>query len=77
MQDAAKEKKKFSSSTDEQINVLKKRMEKLKKKSKAEKIGKLNVQRIKLHKLVASFVSRGWPEDYETLKSNITTIFEE
>ena len=77
MQDAAKEKKKFSSSTDEQINVLKKRMEKLKKKSKAEKIGKLNVQRIKLHKLVASFVSQGWPEDYEALKSNITTIFEE
>jgi hypothetical protein len=77
MQDAANEKKKFSSSTDEQMNVLKKRMEKLKKKSKAEKIGKLNVQRIKLHKLVTSFVSNGWPEDYETLKSNITTIIEE
>ena len=76
MKDAEKEKKKFSSSTDEQINVLKKRMVKLKKKSKAEKIGKLNVQRIKLHKLVASFVANGWPEDYETLKSNITTIFE-
>ena len=77
MKDAAKEKKKFSSSTDEQMNVLKKKMEKLKKKSKAEKIERLNVQRIKLHKLVTSFVSQGWPEDYETLKSNITTIFEE
>ena len=77
MENTAKKKKKFSSSTDEQINVLKKRMEKLKKKSKAEKIGKLNVQRIKLHKLVTSFVSSGWPEDYETLKSNITSIIEE
>ena len=77
MQDVAKEKKKFSSSTDEQINVLKKRMKKLKKKGKAEKKKRLNDQRIKLHKLVASFVSNGWPEDYETLKSNITTIFEE
>ena len=77
MQDAAKEKKKFSSSTDEQMNVLKKRMEKLKKKSKAEKIERLNVQRIKLHKLVTSFVSQGWPEDYESLKLNITSIIEE
>jgi uncharacterized membrane protein (DUF106 family) len=77
MKNAANEKKKFSSSTDEQMNVLKKRMEKLKKKSKAEKIERLNVQRIKLHKLVTSFVSQGWPEDYESLKLNITSIIEE
>ena len=77
MQDAAKDKKKLKPSFNEQIDELKKKMEKLKKKSKAEKIERLNVQRIKLHKLVTSFVSQGWPEDYETLKSNITSIFEE
>jgi hypothetical protein len=77
MQDAAKEKKKFSSSTDEQMNMLKKRMEKLKKKAKAEKAKRIGGERIKLHQLVASCVSNGWPEDYEALKSNITTIFEE
>jgi uncharacterized membrane protein (DUF106 family) len=77
MQDAAKEKKKLKPSFNEQMDVLKKRMEKLKKKSKAEKIERLNVQRIKLHKLVTSFVSQGWPEDYESLKLNITSIIEE
>jgi 3-methyladenine DNA glycosylase AlkD len=77
MKDAAKEKKKFSPSINAQMNMLKDKMEKLKKKGKAEKKKRLNDQRIKLHKLVASFVSNGWPEDYETLKSNVTTIFEE
>ena len=77
MQDAAKEKKKFSPSFDEQMDVLKKKMKSLKMEIKADKAKRLNVQRIKLHKLVASFVANGWPEDYETLKSNITSIFEE
>ena len=77
MQDAAKEKKKFSPSFNEQMDVLKKKMKSLKMEIKADKAKRLNDQRIKLHKSVASFVSNGWPEDYETLKSNITTIFEE
>jgi hypothetical protein len=77
MQDAAKEKKKFSPSFDEQMDALKKKMKSLKMEAKADKAKRINVQRIKLHKLVTSFVSKGWPEDYETLKSNITTIFEE
>ena len=77
MQDAAKEKKKLKPSFNEQIDELKKKMEKLKKKSKAEKAKRINDERIKLHKLVTSFVSNGWPEDYETLKSNITSIIEE
>jgi hypothetical protein len=77
MQDAAKEKKKFSPSFDKQMDVLKKKMKSLKMEAKADKAKRINVQRIKLHKLVTSFVSNGWPEDYETLKSNITTIIEE
>ena len=77
MQDAAKEKKKFSPSFNEQMDVLKKKMKSLKMEAKADKAKRLNDQRIKLHKLVASFVSNGWPEDYETLKSNITSIIEE
>ena len=77
MQDAAKEKKKFSRSFDEQMNVLKKKMKSLKMEAKADKAKRINVQRIKLHKLVTSFASNGWPEDYETLKSNITSIIEE
>ena len=77
MQDAAKDKKKLKPSFNEQIDELKKKMEKLKKKSKAEKAKRINDERIKLHKLVTSFVSQGWPEDYEALKSNITSIIEE
>ena len=77
MQDAAKEKKKFSPSFNEQMDVLKKKMKSLKMEAKADKAKRLNDQRIKLHKSVTSFVSNGWPEDYETLKSNITTIIEE
>jgi len=77
MQDAAKEKKKLSPSFDAQMDVLKKKMKSLKMEIKADKAKRLNDQRIKLHKLVTSFVSKGWPEDYETLKSNIATIFEE
>jgi hypothetical protein len=77
MQDAAKEKKKLKPSFDEQMDVLKKKMKSLKMEAKADKAKRINVQRIKLHKLITSFVSNGWPEDYETLKSNITSIFEE
>ena len=77
MQDAAKEKKKFSPSFDEQMDALKKKMKSLKMEAKADKAKRLNDQRIKLHKSVTSFVSNGWPEDYETLKSNITSIIEE
>jgi len=77
MQDAAKEKKKFSPSFNEQMDVLKKKMKSLKMEAKADKAKRLNDQRIKLHKSVTSFVSDGWPEDYETLKSNITSIIEE
>jgi excinuclease UvrABC nuclease subunit len=77
MQDAAKDKKKLKPSFNEQIDELKKKMEKLKKKSKAEKAKRINDERIKLHKLVTSFVSQGWPEDYEALKLNITSIIEE
>ena len=77
MQDAAKEKKKFSPSFDEQMDALKKKMKSLKMEAKADKAKRLNDQRIKLHKSVTAFVSNGWPEDYETLKSNITSIIEE
>ena len=77
MQDAAKEKKKFSPSFNEQMDVLKKKMKSLKMEAKADKAKRLNDQRIKLHKSVTSFVSNGWPEDYETLKSNITSIIQE
>ena len=77
MQDAAKEKKKLKPSFNEQMDVLKKKMKSIKMEAKADKAKRINVQRIKLHKLITSFVSNGWPEDYETLKSNITTIIEE
>jgi hypothetical protein len=77
MKDAAKEKKKFSPSFNEQMDALKKKMKSLKMEAKADKAKRLNDQRIKLHKSVTSFVSNGWPEDYETLKSNITSIIEE
>jgi hypothetical protein len=77
MQDAAKEKKKFSPNFNEQMDVLKKKMKSLKMEAKADKAKRLNDQRIKLHKSVTSFISNGWPEDYETLKSNITSIIEE
>ena len=77
MKNATKEKKKLKPSFNEQMDVLKKKMKSLKMEAKADKAKRINVQRIKLHKLITSFVSNGWPEDYETLKSNITTIFEE
>ncbi len=77
MQDAAKEKKKLKPSFDEQMDALKKRMKSIKMEAKADKAKRINVQRIKLHKLVTSFVSNGWPEDYETLKLNIISIIEE
>ena len=77
MKNATKEKKKLKPSFNEQMDVLKKKMKSVKMEAKADKAKRINVQRIKLHKLVTSFVSKGWPEDYETLKSNITTIFEE
>jgi|GEM_PF-1567923 hypothetical protein len=77
MKNATKEKKKLKPSFNEQMDVLKKKMKSVKMEAKADKAKRINVQRIKLHKLITSFVSNGWPEDYETLKSNITTIFEE
>ena len=77
MKNLPKDTKKSSPALSEKINALKKKMELLKKKAKDDEIKRLNGQRMKLHKLVASFVANGWPEDYETLKSNITTIIEE
>ena len=77
MQDAAKEKKKLKPSYNEQMDVLKKKMKSIKMEAKADKAKRINVRRIKLHKLITSFVSNGWPEDYEALKSNITSIIEE
>jgi hypothetical protein len=77
MKNATKEKKKLKPSFNEQMDVLKKKMKSVKMEAKADKAKRINVQRIKLHKLITSFVSNGWPEDYETLKSNITSIFEE
>ena len=77
MKNATKEKKKLKPSFNEQMDVLKKKMKSVKMEAKADKAKRINVQRIKLHKLITSFVSNGWPEDYETLKSNITTIIEE
>ena len=77
MQDAAKEKKKLKPSFNEQIDELKKKMKSIKMEAKADKAKRINVQRIKLHKLVASFVSNGWPEDYGELKLNIKSIIEE
>ena len=77
MKNAANEKKKLKPSFNEQMDALKKKMKSIKMEAKADKAKRINVQRIKLHKLITSFVSNGWPENYETLKSNITTIFEE
>jgi hypothetical protein len=77
MKDIAKEKKKLNPSLDEKINVLKGKMDLLKRKAKADEVKRLNGKRIKLHDLVTSFVSKGWPEDYESLKLNITSIMEE
>ena len=77
MKDIAKEKKKLNSSLDEKINVLKGKMDLLKRKAKADEVKRLNGKKIKLHDLVTSFVSKGWPEDYESLKLNITSIIEE
>ena len=77
MKDIAKEKKKLNPSLDEKINVLKEKMDLLKRKAKADEVKRLNGKRIKLHDLVTSFVSKGWPEDYESLKLNITSIIEE
>ena len=47
------------------------------RRRKADEVKRLNGKRIKLHDLVTSFVSKGWPEDYESLKLNITSIIEE
>ncbi len=77
MKNSLKETKKSSPALSEKIDALKKKMELLKKKAKNDEAKRLNGQRIKLHKLVASFVADGWPEDYETLKSNIMSIIGE
>ena len=77
MKDIAKEKKKLNPSLDEKINLLRGKMELLKRKAKADEVKRLNGKRIKLHDLITSFVSKGWPEDYESLKLNITSIIEE
>lgn len=77
MKNSLKETKKSSPALSEKIDVLKKKMELLKKKAKDDEAKRLNGQRIKLHKLIVSFVAEGWPKDYETLKSNITSIIGE
>lgn len=77
MKDDVKEKDKLHSGYSEKINALEKKIESLKRKAKADEEKRLNSQRIKLHALVTSFVSTGWPEDYETLKSNIQSLIEE
>jgi hypothetical protein len=77
MKEVAKQKKKLNPVADEKINKLQKRIKSIKMEAKAELQKKLNDQRIKLHKLVSSFAKQGWPEDYETLKSNIQSIIEE
>ncbi|MGV8057600.1 MAG: hypothetical protein AB2L12_06215 [Smithellaceae bacterium] len=77
MKNAAKEKKNLNPGIDEKINVLEKKIESIKRKAKTDEEKRLNSQRIKLHALVTSFVSTGWPEDYETLKSNIQSLIEE
>ena len=77
MKNSLKETKKSSPALSEKIDALKKKMELLKKKAKDDEAKRLNGQRIKLHKLLASFVVGGWPEDYEMLKSNITSIIGE
>ncbi len=76
MNDGAKGKKTLNPDLNEQINALKDKMKLLKKKAKADEAKRLHVQRIKLHTLVTAFVSGGWPEDYETLKSEIKFIIE-
>lgn len=77
MKDAAKDKKNLIPGVSEKINELEKKIESLKIKAKAAEEKRRNGQRIKLHKLITSFASAGWPEDYETLKSNIQSIIEE
>ena len=77
MKNIAMGKKQFNPDVDEKINALEKKIESLKMKSKANEERRLNGQRIKLHNLATSFVSQGWPEDYETLKLNIKSIIEE
>jgi len=69
--------KKLNPGFSEKINALEKKIESLKIKAKADEERRINSQRIKLHNLVTSFVSQGWPEDYETLKLNIKSIIEE
>ena len=76
MKDAAKEKNTLNSGVEEKINALKDKMKLLKRKAKADEEKRINCQRIKLHALLTSFISQGWPEDYETLKSNIQSLIE-
>lgn len=77
MTDAVKEKKNLNPGYSEKIDEHKKKIKLLKRKAKADEQKSLNSQRIKLHTLVSSFAAQGWPEDYETLKSNIKSIIEE
>jgi len=77
MKGLATKEKKLNPGFSEKINALEKKIESLKMKSKANEERRLNGQRIKLHDLVTSFVSKGWPEDYESLKLNIASIIEE
>jgi len=77
MKEVVNNKKKLNPVYSEKIDAHQKEIKKLKLKAKAEKQKRLNDTRIELHDLVCSFVSQGWPEDYETLKSNIKSIIEE
>ena len=77
MKNAVKKKNTLNPVAEEQISVLEKKIESIKMKAKAAEEKRLNDQRIKLHKLVTSFAVQGWPENYETLKSNIKSIIEE
>ncbi|OPY84928.1 MAG: hypothetical protein A4E71_02424 [Smithella sp. PtaU1.Bin162] len=77
MKNAAKEKNKLNPGYSEKIYALEKKIESLKMKAKVAEEKRFNNQRIKLHALVTSFASTGWPEDYETLKLNIKSIIEE
>jgi len=77
MKEAMKQKKKLNQAVNQKIDALEKKIELLKTKAKAAEQKRLNDQRVKLHTLVTSFLSAGWPEDYETLKLNIQSIIEE
>ena len=77
MKGLATKEKKLNPGFLEKIIALEKKIESLKMKAKADEERRINGQRIKLHNFVTSFVSQGWPEDYETLKLNIKSIIEE